>query len=316
MTDSNTHMAKKLVLLFAGQGAQKVGMGKDLAEAYPTAKAMFDRADEVLGFKLSEVMFEGPMEELTKTSRCQPALYVQGLALLAVLKEKFPSLEIGACAGLSLGEFTAHAASGTFDFETGLKLVHQRGTFMEEACEATKGGMAAMIGGEESAVRELAAECNVDVANLNAPGQVVLSGEVDGIKAAVAKAKDKGIRKAVELPVAGAYHSRLMKSAQDKLAEVLQGVEVKLSPIPVVSNFEANVVTSEEVIKNTLECQVTGSVRWSESMLLLLQQGYDTFLELGPDSTLAGLMGRIQKGVDVKTIKDAASLEEWVAAQA
>ncbi|TLD71552.1 ACP S-malonyltransferase [Phragmitibacter flavus] len=307
-------MAKKVVLLFAGQGAQKVGMGKDLAEANPKAKALFDRADEVLGFKLSEVMFEGPMEELTRTSRCQPALYVQGLALLEVLREKMPDLEVAACAGLSLGEFTAHAAAGTFDFETGLKLVHQRGTFMEEACEATEGGMAAMIGGEESAVRELAAECHVDVANLNAPGQIVLSGGVEGIKAAVAGAKDKGIRKAVELPVAGAYHSRLMKPAQDKLAKVLETVELKLSEIPVISNFEADAVTSEIVIKNTLERQVTGSVRWSESMQLLLNGGYDTFLELGPDGTLAGLMGRIQKGVDITTLKDAASVDAYVAA--
>jgi len=306
-------MAKKAVLLFAGQGAQKVGMGKDLAEAYPQAKALFDRADEVLGFKLSEVMFEGPMEELTRTSRCQPALYVQGLAALAVLKERFPQLEIAACAGLSLGEFTAHAAAGTFDFETGLKLVHQRGTFMEEACEATKGSMAAMIGGEESAVRELAAESDVDVANLNAPGQIVLSGSVDGIKAAVAGAKDKGIRKAVELPVAGAYHSRLMKSAQDKLAEVLKTADIKLSGTPVVSNYEADVVTSEVVIRSTLERQVTGSVRWSESMQLLLKNGYDSFIELGPDATLAGLMGRIQKGVEVLTIKDVASLDATVA---
>jgi [acyl-carrier-protein] S-malonyltransferase len=307
-------MAKKVVLLFAGQGAQKVGMGKDLAEAYPKAKALFDRADEVLGFKLSEVMFEGPMEELTRTSRCQPALYVQGLALLEVLREKFPDLEVAACAGLSLGEFTAHAAAGTFDFETGLKLVHQRGTFMEEACEATKGSMAAMIGGEESAVRELAAESDVDVANLNAPGQIVLSGSVEGIKAAVAGAKDKGIRKAVELPVAGAYHSRLMQPAQDKLAKVLETVELKLSEVPVISNFEADAVTSEVVIKNTLERQVTGSVRWSESMQLLLKEGYESFLELGPDGTLAGLMGRIQKGVDITTLKDVSSIDAYVAA--
>lgn len=218
-----------------------------------------------------------------------------------------------ACAGLSLGEFTAHAAAGTFDFETGLKLVYQRGSFMEEACEETKGGMAALIGGEESAVRELAAECDVDVANLNAPGQIVLSGSVDGIKAAVAKAKDKGIRKAVELTVAGAYHSRLMKSAQDKLAAVLQNTPVQLSSVPVVSNYEADAVTSDIVIRTTLERQVTGSVRWSESMQLLLKEGHDLFLELGPGGVLAGLMGRIQKGVKVLSIEDVKSLEAAVA---
>src|SRR6187549_3301095 len=232
-------MSRNVVLLFAGQGAQKVGMGKDLAETFPKAKDLFARANALLGFDLTEVMFNGPMEELTRTSRCQPALYAHGLAVLEVLQERVPSLEIAACAGLSLGEFTAHAAAGTFDFETGLKLVYQRGSFMEEACEQTKGSMAALIGGEESAVRELAMECDVDVANLNAPGQIVLSGSVEGIKAAVAKAKEKGIRKAVELSVAGAYHSRLMKSAQDQLAKVLQATPVHMPRVPVISNFEA-----------------------------------------------------------------------------
>ena len=264
----------------------------------------------MLGFPLSQIMFAGPIGELTKTSRCQPALYVHGLAVLAVLKEKLPSLDIAACAGLSLGEFTAHAAAGTFDFETGLRLVHQRGTFMEEACEETRGSMAAMIGGEESAVRALAAECDVDVANFNAPGQIVLSGSVEGIKAAVAGAKSKGILKAVELTVAGAYHSRLMQSAQDKLAAVLQSTAIQMPGIPVVSNFEADVVTSDIVIRSTLERQVTGSVRWSESMKLLISQGHNLFLELGPGGVLAGLMRRIDKTVKVITIEDVAGLEK------
>jgi [acyl-carrier-protein] S-malonyltransferase len=306
-------MSRKVVLLFAGQGAQKVGMGQDLAATYPKAREVFDLADTVLGFNLSEVMFRGPIEELTRTSRCQPALYAHGLAVLEVLKERVPGLDIAACAGLSLGEFTAHAAAGTFDFETGLRLVFQRGTFMEEACEQTKGSMAAMIGGDESAVRALAAECDVDVANLNAPGQIVLSGSIEGIKAAVAIAKEKGIRRAVELTVAGAYHSRLMKSAQDKLAVILQATRLQMPRVPVISNYEADAVTSELVIKNTLERQVTGSVRWSESMQLLLEEGYDLFLELGPGGVLAGLMGRIQKGVKVLTIDDSKSLDVAVA---
>ncbi len=306
-------MAKKVVLLFSGQGAQKVGMGKDLAEAYPQAKALFECADATLGFSLTEAMFNGPMEELTRTSRCQPALYVHGLAVLKVLQDRVPSLEIAACAGLSLGEFTAHAAAGTFDFETGLKLVFQRGSFMEEACEETKGSMAAMIGGEEIAVRELASECHVDVANFNAPGQIVLSGSVKGIKAAVEKAKGKGIRKAVELAVAGAYHSRLMKTAQDKLAAVLQATAIQMPTIPVISNFEADAVTSEIVIRNTLERQVSGSVRWSESMQLLINNGHDLFIELGPGGVLAGLMGRIQKGIKVISIEDVKSMDAAVA---
>jgi [acyl-carrier-protein] S-malonyltransferase len=306
-------MSKSAVLLFAGQGAQKVGMGKDLAEAFPSVRALLEQADAALGYSLTQVMFEGPMEELTKTSRCQPALYAHGLAILSILKEKVPGLQIAATAGLSLGEFTAHAAAGTFDFATGLNLVFQRGSFMEEACESTQGAMLAMLGGEESAIRELAAECDVDVANLNAPGQIVLSGSADGITAAAAKAKDKGIKRAIPLPVAGAYHSRLMKSAQDKLAAVLAGAAIQEPAVPVVCNFEARAVKSPEEIRATLTAQVTGSVRWVESMQLLRSQGHELFIELGPDATLAGLMGKIDKTAKVISIKDLASLEAAVA---
>jgi [acyl-carrier-protein] S-malonyltransferase len=306
-------MSKSVVLLFAGQGAQKVGMGKDLAEAYPSVRALFEKADAAIsGYSLSQVMFEGPMEDLTKTSRCQPALYAHGLALLEVLKERVPGLKITATAGLSLGEFTAHAAAGTFDFATGLDLVFQRGSFMEEACEQTRGAMVAMLGGEESAIRDLAAECDVDVANLNAPGQIVLSGSVEGIEAAAAKAKDKGIKRAIPLPVAGAYHSRLMKSAQDKLATALAAATIQEPAVPVVCNFEARVVNTPAEIRSTLTSQVTGSVRWVESMQALRAKGHDLFIELGPDATLAGLMGKIDKTAKVISIKDIASLEAAV----
>lgn len=301
------------VLLFAGQGAQKVGMGKDFADVYPAARALFDQANDAIGAWLTNAMFEGPMEELTKTSRCQPALYAQGLAILEVLKEKVPSLEIAATAGLSLGEFTAHAAAGTFDFATGLNLVFQRGSFMEEACESTKGAMLAMIGGEESAIRELAKECDVDVANLNAPGQIVLSGSVEGIEAAAAKSKEKGIKRAIPLPVAGAYHSRLMKSAQDKLAAALAAAPIRSPRVPVICNFEARPVSTPDEIRATLTSQVTGSVRWVESMQHLIAAGHTLFIELGPDATLAGLMGKIDKSVKVITIKDVASLDAAVA---
>lgn len=306
-------MSKSVVLLFAGQGAQKVGMGQDLAEAYPAVRALLDQADATLGYSLSQIMFQGPMEELTKTSRCQPALYAHGLAIWEVLKARVPGLQVAATAGLSLGEFTAHAAAGTFDFATGLNLVFQRGSFMEEACEQTRGAMLAMLGGEESAIRELAAECEVDVANLNAPGQIVLSGSVEGIEAAAAKAKDKGIKRAIPLPVAGAYHSRLMKSAQDKLAVALAAASITTPAVPVVCNFEARPVASAEDIRATLTAQVTGSVRWVESMQHLRAQGHELFIELGPDATLAGLMGKIDKSAKVISIKDSASLDAAVA---
>ena len=170
-------MNQKIALLFAGQGAQAVGMGKDLAAEFPVAASLFKQANEILGFGLSRTAFEGPGDELTKTSVCQPALYVHGLACLAVLKEKLPQFVFHAAAGLSLGEFTAHSAAGTFDFHTGLDLVAKRSQAMQEACENTHGSMAAIIGGTEEQVRELASAAGVDVANLNSPGQIVLSGE-------------------------------------------------------------------------------------------------------------------------------------------
>ncbi|WP_395739345.1 ACP S-malonyltransferase [Prosthecobacter sp.] len=302
------------VLLFSGQGAQKVGMGKDFAESYPAVRGLFDQADATLGYSLTNIMFEGPIEELTKTSRCQPALYAHGLAILEVLKSKVPTLNVTATAGLSLGEFTAHAAAGTFDFATGLDLVFQRGSFMEEACENTKGAMVAMLGGEESAIRELAKECDVDVANLNSPGQIVLSGSAEGIADAAAKAKDKGIKRAITLPVAGAYHSRLMKSAQDKLAVALAAAAIQSPKVPVVCNFEARPVSTPEEIRATLTAQVTGSVRWEESVRYLIAQGNTLFIELGPDAALAGMVGKIDKSVKVISIKDAASLDAAVAA--
>ncbi len=284
-------------------------MGKDLAEAYPVVKDLFAKADEALGYSLSEIMFEGPDEELTKTSRCQPALFVHGLACLAVLKEKVPGLNAVATAGLSLGEFTAHTLAGTFDFETGLKLVEQRGAFMEEACNATNGAMAAMIGGEEEAVAELAADCGVDVANYNTIGQIVISGDEAGVDKAVSEAKGRGVRMGKKLNVAGAYHSRLMQSAQDKLASVLSDVELQQPSIPVICNYESTPVRDTEHIQSMLEKQVTGSVRWTASMQHLLAEGHTTFLELGPGKVLAGLMGRIDKSATVISIDSVESLE-------
>ena len=299
----------EIVILFSGQGAQKTGMAKDFHEVSPTARTMAQKADEALGYSLTDIMFDGPDEELTKTSRCQPALYLHGLITLALLKERVPSLNPVAAAGLSLGEFTAHAAAGTFSFEEGLKIVAKRGAFMEQACQATEGAMAALIGGEEDQVRALAREADVDVANLNAPGQIVLSGTVEGIDGAIAKAKDFGIRRAIKLNVAGAYHSRLMKSAQDKLALELAAMDLKLPTIPVVANYTASIVPTVEEIRSSLEQQVTGSVRWTESIRALIAMGHRNFLELGPGKVIAGLVSKIDKDVTVHSVEDLASLE-------
>ena len=289
-------------------------MGKDWVETSATARSMAVQADKALGFPLSDIMFDGPDEELTKTSRCQPALYLHGLMALALIRERLPNFVRVAAAGLSLGEFTAHAAAGTFSFEDGLRLVARRGEFMEAACLATQGAMAALIGGEEAQVRALAKAADVDVANLNAPGQIVLSGTASGIDAAIAQAKDFGIRRAIKLNVAGAYHSRLMQSAQDKLAAELATVSFQSPALPVVCNFGASLVSEPAEIRRMLENQVTGSVRWTESIQLLIARGHRTFLELGPGKVIAGLVSKIDKEVTVHSVEDLASLEAAVEA--
>ena len=287
-------------------------MGQDLAAGFVEAADLFRRADEVLGRNLSEIAWRGPIEELTRTSNCQPALYVHGLACLAVLREIAGELPITAAAGLSLGEWTAHAAAGTFSFEDGLRLVEQRGEFMEAACEATVGAMAAMIGGDESAVRALAAAADVDVANLNSPGQVVVSGERAKVELAIGLAKEHGIRRATLLNVAGAYHSRLMESAYMQVGEVLRDVVVQKPGFPVISNVSGAQVDAVDEIKRTLQDQVTGTVRWTDCTERMLEMGCDLFLELGPGGVLAGLMQRTCKGTEVLTICDAASLQGGV----
>lgn len=300
------------VILFSGQGAQKIGMARDWVESSATARDLAKQADEALGYSLTDIMFNGPEDALTATSKCQPALYLHGLIGLALLKERLPNFQPAAAAGLSLGEFTAHAAAGTFSFIDGLKLVSQRGTFMEEACNDTDGSMAALIGGDEEKIRELAAATDVDVANLNAPGQIVISGSSAGIDDAVAKAKEFGIRRAIKLNVAGAYHSRLMASAQEKLAAELTGTTITTPAIPVVANFTAAPVASEEEIRSTLTSQVTGSVRWIESIQHLVSQGHTNFIEIGPGKVIAGLVAKISRDATVTSVEDSASLDAAV----
>ncbi len=306
-------MGKRAVILFAGQGAQTVGMGRDLAEKYEAVGDLIARADAQLGYALSAKMFDGPASELTRTSICQPALYVHGLACLEILKSHVPDLEIAGCAGLSLGEFTAHAAAGTFSFEAGLDLVAKRGTFMEEATSAVEGSMAALIGGEEADIRALAAKCDVDVANFNCPGQIVVSGKTAVIDRVIAEAQDHGIRIAQKLEVAGAYHSRLMMPAQVKLAEVLAGIALDTPHVPVVCNVEAREVNEAAEIRSTLEAQVSGSVRWSECVRHFLGKGETLFIELGPGRVLAGFMRRIDRNAKALSFSDVESFEKVLA---
>lgn len=304
---------KRIALLFAGQGAQTVGMGKDLAAKYSVAAELFAQADQFLGRPLSRIAFDGPEEELTQTKNCQPALFVHGLACLAALRQEVGDFPVHAAAGLSLGEFTAHAAADTFDFETGLRLVAQRGLFMQDACEQTSGGMAAMIGADESTVRALASETDVDIANLNSPGQIVISGESSKVALAVSLAKEHGIRLAKTLNVAGAYHSRLMNSAFLKLGEELQATPLKTPRFPVICNVDAAPVCEAEEIRLSLQDQVTGTVRWTEVIEHLVdEEKCELFIELGPGGVLASLLNRTRKGTPCVSISDVPSLEAAV----
>ncbi len=292
-------------------------MGKDLAAAHPAAAQVFAEADAVLGRSLSAVAFDGPEADLVQTANCQPALYVHGVACLAALRAKLGALSFQFAAGLSLGEFTAHTAAGTFTFADGLRLVAERGRLMQLACEQTTGSMAAMIGGEESDVRALATDSGVDVANFNSPGQIVLSGSMEGIDKAVAGAKDKGIRKAVKLNVAGAYHSRLMQSAADALAPTLASTAMQPPRFPVLANFTARAVSTPDEIRAALAAQVTGSVRWTETIEYLADvEKVELFLELGPGGIIAGLVKRTRKEIPVVSIADCASLDAALGALA
>jgi len=299
----------KTALLFAGQGAQVVGMGKDLAETYPAARAWFDRANAALGYDLAAVCFAGPEAELTRTENAQPGIFLVSWVCFQLLKEKAPNLKFDATAGLSLGEFTALTAAGALSFEDGLRVVRQRGKFMQEACEVTQGGMAAIIGLDEASTREVCAAAGVVLANLNCPGQLVISGEAEKITKACELAKAKGAKRALPLTVAGAYHSPLMASAQPKLGAELAKVNLVLPVIPVISNVTAATHGTPAEISAKLVEQVCASVRWEGSIRALLAQGFTRFIELGPGTALSGFMKRIDKTATMLNVADSASLE-------
>lgn len=303
---------KKTALLFAGQGAQVVGMGKDLAEKFPLAKQWFDRANAALGYDLASICFNGPEAELTKTENAQPGIFLVSWVAFELLKERVSTLKFEATAGLSLGEFTALTAAGAMSFEDGLRVVRQRGKFMQEACDATRGGMAAIIGLDEAPTREVCAQAGVTLANFNCPGQIVISGAAEKITGAVELAKAKGAKRAIPLPVAGAYHSPLMSSAQPKLQGELAKIKIAAPAIPVISNVTAQPHNSPADISARLVDQVCASVLWENSMRYLLSQGFTRFIELGPGTALAGFMKRIDKTAEMLNVSDAASLEATV----
>ena len=299
-------------LLFAGQGAQYVGMGKDLTEKFPAARAWFERANAALGYDLASICFSGPEPELTKTENAQPGIFLASWIAFDLLRTEVPSLSFQASAGLSLGEFTALTAAGAMSFEDGLRVVRQRGQFMQEACDLTRGGMAAIIGLDEAPTREACAEAGVVLANLNCPGQLVISGASENIARACELAKAKGARKAVPLPVAGAYHSPLMASAQPKLDAALARISLAAPSVTVVSNVTAQPHDGPDAIRARLVEQMTSSVRWEGSIRFLITQGFTRFIELGPGTALGGFLKRIDKNVQALNVGDVGSLEGTV----
>jgi len=297
-------------LLFAGQGAQKVGMGKSLYENSGVARALYEEADRVLGWSLTKVCFEGPETELTQTGVCQPALFVHGMALHAVLVAQGKLADVSMALGLSLGEVTAYTAAGVFDFATGLRVVAERGRLMQLACEQSLGGMAAIIGEERAKVAELCAAFDIEAANFNAPGQIIVSGEKSKIEAAVAAAKDLGIKKVIALNVAGAYHSRLMEPARAAFAAFLETVPFAAPRFTVFTNTTGHAVSDPLAIKAALVKQVVSSVLWEDCMRSAVATGVaaqgvaPAFLEFGPGGVLAGLAKRTDKAWSVRSLAE------------
>ena len=304
----------KTALLFAGQGAQSVGMGRDLAAQFPSAQKWFERANAALGYDLAKICFEGPESDLTRTENAQPGIFLVGWVSFELLKERVPGVAFQATAGLSLGEFTALAAAGALSFDDTIRIVQQRGRFMQDACESTKGGMAAIIGLDEAKTREACAEAGVELANLNCPGQMVISGPAERMDKACEIAKAKGAKKAMPLTVAGAYHSQLMAGAKPKLEAALASVNLQPLIVPVISNVTAQPHGDAASIRARMVEQVTSSVRWEDSMRHLLAQGFTRFIELGPGKALSGFMKRIDPAAQMLNVSDVPSLDAAVKA--
>lgn len=298
-----------LALLFAGQGAQKVGMGASLCDGSAAARALYDQANLLLGWDLRSVSFTGPDTELTQTKVCQPALFTHGLATLAALRDagKLPAGEPAMALGLSLGELTAYCAAGVFDFATGLRIVAERGRLMQEACEATSGSMAAVIGEERGRVAELCRDFDVEAANFNAPGQIIISGEKTRIAAAVASAKERGMKKVMPLNVAGAYHSRLMEPARAAFAAFLAPIPFAAPRFTVFTNTTGASISDPAAIKAALVSQLVSSVRWEDCMRAAAA-GATEFWELGPGGVLAGLARRTEKTWTVRSFAEFADV--------
>ncbi len=304
-------MNRKIAFIFAGQGAQKVGMGKELTEHFEVADAIFTQATEALCIDMHKMVFESDEETLQITENTQPAILTTSVACLAVLKEK--GIQPDIVAGLSLGEYTAHVAAGSIQFEDAVKLVRKRGNFMQEAVPAGVGTMAAIIGLAQQEVIEVCNQVSqagfVEPANFNCPGQVVIAGEVGAVEKACAIAKDKGAKRAMILPVSAPFHCSMLKPAGKKLENALEEVMVQKMQIPVIANVNATYIKNEADIKPLLVKQVSSSVRWEDSVRKMITDGVDTFIEIGPGKILSGFVKKIDRNVTILNVEDMASLK-------
>jgi [acyl-carrier-protein] S-malonyltransferase len=299
-----------IALLFPGQGSQAVGMDKDLADKYPAARRTFDEADEALGYKLSTVCFEGPEDQLRLTEITQPAILTASIAALRVLETRMPKPRY--VAGHSLGEYSAHVAAGTFSFAEAVRTVRNRGKYMQEAVPVGVGAMAAILGMEAekvAAVCQDAAQGEVcEPANINSPEQIVISGNTAAVERAAKLADERGAKRAKLLPVSAPFHCSLMKPAQDRLQVDLNALKLQKPVYPVACNVEAKLVTDDLRARDTLVRQVTGSVKWDACMRVLIAQGVQTFIEVGPGKVLCGLMRQIDRSKTCLNVSDDASL--------
>ncbi len=291
--------------LFAGQGSQYPGMGKDLYEAFPQSRAVFDKADKVLGFSLTRLCFEGPPEELTKTQNCQPAILTVSIAAFEAFRSRVKGQGLRAkfMAGLSLGEYSALIAAGAFTFEAGLKLVRTRAEIMDEATRRHPGTMAAVLDLDIEKVKDICLKSGAEIANINAPGQIVISGNKEAVDKATQMCVEAGAKRVIELEVSGAFHSSLMFEASAELKQALQNTPISALLVPVVSNYTASMQSTATEIEQNLVYQLYKPVRWVESMQYMLSQGVYKFYEFGPGKVLKGLMRRIDSTVEVINIE-------------
>ncbi len=302
----------KIAFVFPGQGAQYVGMGRDIYEGFKEVRPMFEKADDVLGFNLTGLCFEGPAEKLKMTSICQPAILLVSLATLRALQLSRADISASVTAGLSLGEYSALAAAGVISFGDAVRLVHKRGEFMEEAARLNPGQMASVLGLTYKTVEEICAASGAEIANLNCPGQIVISGSRDAIAKATGLAQERGARRVIYLEVSGAFHSSLMGPASKRLMLELSRTEIRIPRMPVVSNVTAYFENTPEEIRTNLVNQINHTTRWEDSVRLIIDSGITSFLEIGPGKILSGLIHRIDSSLELYNIDTAQDINVFL----